>query len=284
MKNPPFKKTAPPATPAPRLRDPRTPDDALALDVVRALGPCAAAVVRQRLPGWTSGQVSRALAQAVRDQALLRTGRGAQALYQAPAPGAEAPASVLQQAGRLSSSGRALAGPTQTQELKSMPKLITPVLFLLVLLAVLAVLAAFLKRRAGADRYTRQALLTPNEYEFYQRLLAALPELLVLPQVSMAAVIAPAASDAKRRLAAFRRISQKRIDFLVCRQNLDVVCALELDDSTHNRWRDAQRDAMLASAGVPTLRYESRAKPNAAQIAGHVLALLHAAPPRGARP
>lgn len=156
--------------------------------------------------------------------------------------------------------------------LKSMPFLI----LLMVLLA--ASLAAYLKRVGRRlDQYKRQPLLTPNEYEFYQRMLSALPELLVLPQVSMAAVIAPSAAGGKDHLIAFRRISQKRIDFLVCHKDLTVVCAVELDDRTHSRDRDAQRDAMLASAGVATLRFESRAKPAPAQIASRVAAVINGA-------
>lgn len=59
--------------------------------------------------------------------------------------------------------------------------------------------------------------------------------------------------------AGWTKISQKHVDFVLCDpRDARVVLAIELDDSTHNRAsaqkRDAQKDAVLASAGVPFLR------------------------------
>ncbi len=59
--------------------------------------------------------------------------------------------------------------------------------------------------------------------------------------------------------AGWTKISQKHVDFVLCDpRDARVVLAIELDDSTHNRAsaqkRDAQKDAILASAGVPFLR------------------------------
>jgi very-short-patch-repair endonuclease len=47
---------------------------------------------------------------------------------------------------------------------------------------------------------------------------------------------------------------------------LQLVAIVELDDRTHNRVADAERDAFVASAGIRTLRFESRNKPTVEQI------------------
>jgi hypothetical protein len=79
--------------------------------------------------------------------------------------------------------------------------------------------------RAGrsAYRYKRRDLLTANEREFFHRLRQAHAGGYVFPQVSMGAVIGPAGGlfrGPDQQVTAFRKISQKRIDYTVCDQAL----------------------------------------------------------------
>lgn len=141
----------------------------------------------------------------------------------------------------------------------------------IVIVSVL-VLLIYVLLRSRPLRYMQASILTKNEMEFYGRLRRALPELLVLPQMSMAAVIRPNETG-KRWGSAFARIAAKRIDFTICRADLSVVCVIELDDRTHNKDKDAARDAMLTSAGIATIRYESRQKPAEPKIRTDVFAL-----------
>ncbi len=91
-----------------RARDARKPGYRLVVDAVRIHGPCKAAALRAALTGWTSGQISRGLAQAVREGKVLRKGKGANAIYSlanldaVPPAGKvdEPPAAALQQAWR----------------------------------------------------------------------------------------------------------------------------------------------------------------------------------------
>jgi very-short-patch-repair endonuclease len=64
----------------------------------------------------------------------------------------------------------------------------------------------------------------------------------------------------------------KYADFAVCEKGTFRVLALiELDDRTHDtreaKERDRERDAMTAAAGFPTIRFDSRKKPDEATIA-----------------
>lgn len=140
-------------------------------------------------------------------------------------------------------------------------------LFVVAQLLVFSYIAGLFARRPL--KFKRAAILTKNEMEFYSRLRSALPDLFVFPQMSMAGVIRPNESG-KRYGRAFAKICSKRIDFTVCRQDLSVVCVIELDDRTHDKSRDVERDAMMSSAGIPTIRYESRAKPSVEKIGSDV--------------
>ena len=149
--------------------------------------------------------------------------------------------------------------------------------------AALLVIAALLREWLvdAGDGYVATPLLTPNEHEFYGRLSRALPDYLVLPQVAMSALIKPKAPFGRERTTAFKKISQQRVDFVICHRDLSVACVVELDDRTHNsgrsRTKDAERDARLASAGIPTLRFQSRTKPAETAIAQAVQDVVDAA-------
>ena len=98
--------------------------------------------------------------------------------------------------------------------------------------------------------------MSESEIRFYRVLQMAVPNELVLPQVGMAALVRPRYADADSRFVpAFRTISQRRIDFVVCnRDSMEVRCLVELDDSSHDARRDQARDAITAQAGYRTVR------------------------------
>lgn len=126
-------------------------------------------------------------------------------------------------------------------------------------------------------RVVRRALLTDNEIDFLERLEAAFPEYRVFCQVSMGALMAPDVPGGSPDFLAIRgRFAQKVVDFVLLDGALEVVALVELDDRTHRVERDAERDAMTASAGYVTLRYQSRAKPEPAALRDE-LRRLHAA-------
>jgi very-short-patch-repair endonuclease len=152
-------------------------------------------------------------------------------------------------------------------------------LLIAVALSLLAALAAavatgrldiirdLLRRLAtlGQPQYRARSLLTGNEIEFFRRLRRALPQEYIFPQVALSALIEPR-SRSEKHLRDFRRISQKRVDYAIYTSDLQLVAIVELDDRTHNRVADAERDAFVASAGIRTLRFESRNKPTVEQI------------------
>lgn len=61
--------------------------------------------------------------------------------------------------------------------------------------------------------------------------------------------------------AAFNKISQKHVDFLICRNDDWLpMLAIELDDASHNTKRARERDMfvnnLFASTGIPLLRID----------------------------
>lgn len=127
--------------------------------------------------------------------------------------------------------------------------------------------------QAQARAYVRRRPLTEVETKLYARLLEALPAHAVFAQVALSRVIEP--KPGLKHLQAFRAISQKSVDFLVCDPAMNVVCAIELDDQTHGRAdrrrADVTKSLALASAGVKLVRWQAKALPSVGEIAQAVL-------------
>jgi hypothetical protein len=148
-------------------------------------------------------------------------------------------------------------------------------LLVLILAALVVVIGSVLAKgkkttkRAGA--YRRRQLMTDNEQEFFGRLVAALPDHYVFPQVAMSALIEAASTDKKTAHSDRLKVAQQRADYVVCTRNCEVVAVIELDDRTHSAAKDALRDGRLEQAGIRTVRFQSRNKPAVAALRVAVL-------------
>lgn len=145
-----------------------------------------------------------------------------------------------------------------------------------ILLAALIIAAFFLKQFAKrtSENYKEKQLMSGNELEFFHRIRRAALDGHVFPQVAMSALIEPATSRGKAYQAAFRRISQKRVDYVVFDADMKLLAVIELDDKTHDSRKDAIRDAYLDTAGITTIRYQSKNKPTEAKIQADLVAIL----------
>lgn len=150
-------------------------------------------------------------------------------------------------------------------------------LFILGALVLFFIFMILKKSERNVYKYRAMPLLTPNEIEFYGRIREALPWACVQMQTAMSALIQPVENmSAKARMSAFGRIAQKRVDFVICHEDLSIVCVIELDDKTHSKAKDQARDYVLLNAGIPTLRYESRPtlRPSPAKIRQDIADLI----------
>ena len=126
----------------------------------------------------------------------------------------------------------------------------------------------------GPPKFKAKPFLTPNELEFLGRLEAAVPEYRFHGQVAMGALLDPAVSrkDGKEYFRVRGMIAQKIVDFVAqSRKDGSIKAIIELDDRTHDSEKDAKRDAMLASAGFRTVRWNSKTKPDIATIRAQLM-------------
>lgn len=104
-------------------------------------------------------------------------------------------------------------------------------------------------------------LFSQSEISFLHVLEMALPnEYRVFGKVRMSDVLDPDESR-ERKLYAFRRITSKHFDYVICKKSdLSIVLAIELDGMSHNSPeridRDIFVDTICARARLPLLRIE----------------------------
>ena len=128
------------------------------------------------------------------------------------------------------------------------------ILFVVIVLLLIGitVLKAKAQRSAGsAEPLKKKRLLTERETAMQSRLVQALPDAYVFPQVSFGALV-----TAKTR-AARNSFDRKIADFVICDRSFHVLAVVELDDGTHKgrETHDRARDQLLISAGYRVLRY-----------------------------
>jgi hypothetical protein len=125
---------------------------------------------------------------------------------------------------------------------------------------MLGLLIVFIFKRRSLPYGRIPNLFTPAERHFLNTLDQAAPEnLRVFGKVRIADVLRVTASNRKRFWRYFTQISSKHLDYvLVDRKSLRIMCAIELDDRSHDRkdrrGRDAFVDEACATAGLPLIR------------------------------
>lgn len=129
-----------------------------------------------------------------------------------------------------------------------------PLFILLVALLVIIALVKYSRKiLAVADHsyIKRKTLLTEAERSFLGVLEQAVGEQYrVYAQVRLADVVSVRSGLSRaRRMAAQNRINAKHVDFVLCDpMTLNVLCAIELDDASHQRMERKARDAFLEHA------------------------------------
>lgn len=139
------------------------------------------------------------------------------------------------------------------------------------LVAVVTTQSKRAKKTSRTGTYRQRKLMSDNEEEFFGRLVVALPDHYIFPQVAMSALLDTASSDKKEAHSDRMSIAQQRVDYVVCTRRCEVVAVVELDDKTHSRAKDELWDARLEQASIRTVRFQARNKPKDDAIRNMIL-------------
>lgn len=152
-----------------------------------------------------------------------------------------------------------------------------PVMVLVVVIVLLVLLGNIFgsrspKRAKPEYRYrARTSVMSAREEEFYHRLTAILgPRYLVFPQMHLSALL-DWHIKGQNWNAARSSINGKSVDYAVVEADtLQLLCAIELDDHTHDRPDRVERDRLVerifSSAGLPLVRFRDVERMSDSQV------------------
>ena len=153
--------------------------------------------------------------------------------------------------------------------------------YLLIIFAVLALLVIslllFTVKQKNANElpnddspwpfYAKRPLTRPEQVMYF-RLVEALPEYVVLPQVGLSRFIG--VKKGNNFAQWFNRINRMSVDYLVCTKDFKIISAIELDDLTHNdekrKIADVKKDKALLSADIRLIRLQVSNLPDVEKI------------------
>jgi hypothetical protein len=143
-----------------------------------------------------------------------------------------------------------------------------------------------LLRRSGLTKVspvTAKPLLSQAEQRLYARLVRAFPGHIILAQVALSQLLVVARSDAAGAQSVSNRFRQLVADFVVCAPDFTAVAVIELDDRSHTRLvqreRDQRKDRFLLAAGIKVFRIAVADIPSEAQLRALVAAVPAASSP-----
>ena len=146
--------------------------------------------------------------------------------------------------------------------------------FLIIALIVLVLIAAAAKQKNGKKKYSfgKKDFMNNAERGLFFKMVEALPDFFVFPQVSLIELIKPVDYPSKGK------ILSAHVDFAVFDKELKKCCVVELDGGTHDtgkqKSKDADRDDFLGQAGIKVLRYKTRQNVTAETLRADVTAAM----------
>lgn len=153
-------------------------------------------------------------------------------------------------------------------------------------IALAFVLMLPLLRRSGPAKVlpvNAKPLLSQAEQRLYARLMRAFPGHIILAQVALSQLLVVACRDAAGARSVYNSFSQLVADFVLCAPDFTAVAVIELDDRSHTRpvqrERDQRKDRFLQAAGIKVFRIAVADMPSEAQLRALVAAVPAASSP-----
>lgn len=160
-----------------------------------------------------------------------------------------------------------------------MSKLIIIIVFVVVIGVIAEILRGNKEEPKKYGYKRKNFFMSRAEHECYDALVIAVGEKYhIFPQVHLPSIVDNKVVGQNWK-GAFRHISQKSVDFVLCdKEYISPKLAIELDDKTHERRdridRDEEVERVLKDADLPLLRLENHGQFNPKELSDKINSLL----------
>lgn len=129
----------------------------------------------------------------------------------------------------------------------------------------------------------REHIMTHTERVFYKRLFSIIGrQYLIFPQIHLSTLMR-AHSYYRYHTGALATIQRKSVDYVLCDTNLKILCAIELDDSSHLQPDRIKRDQFVNKvfklAGLPLIRISTHIKHSDQQLVSTIKSCIDSKSP-----
>ncbi len=133
-------------------------------------------------------------------------------------------------------------------------------------------ISAYKKKKAKSPEILpyikKKSLLGEREQVLFYRLIEAMPDHYVMPQVRLADIVGVKKCDDWQ--AWFNKISRRSVDFAICNKSFVVLACIELEGKMSGQEgrqkADDTKDEALNAAGIPVVRIDANKPPPAGDI------------------
>ena len=133
-------------------------------------------------------------------------------------------------------------------------------LIIIAIIFLLIILISNYKKKTlpNGNLFKKQCVLNKTEKFLFQKLKIAFPEFNIFVQVPFSCIVTSKTCFYRKKQKFFWKINQKRVDFLICDENLNSLFIIELDGSSHNNKKhiDRERDEFFKKCGINTIRFQ----------------------------
>ena len=165
----------------------------------------------------------------------------------------------------------------------SMRWILLSVVLLLMFASLGAISLLRVPRLAKTLPVTAKTLLSRPEQQLYGRLVRAFPGRIIFAQVALSQLLVVARVEGNGPAQSIaNRFRQLVADFVVCAPDFTAVAVIELDDRSHHRTvqreRDRRKDQFLQAAGIKVIRVAASDIPSEAALRA-LVAVMPITPP-----
>lgn len=127
--------------------------------------------------------------------------------------------------------------------------------------------SGFLKKnKASIPAYEEKRFFLQEDEIFYGRLLRALPNCYIFPQVELASLMEPLSINPKQRLAELEQLQGRKVDYAIFDGSLGLLCVIELTTQVSTEENTASNADYLKLAGIKNIRWGRHPLPSYEQI------------------
>jgi hypothetical protein len=125
----------------------------------------------------------------------------------------------------------------------------------------------FFKNKDEAPFYEERRIFDEEEGKFFGRLIRAVPNCYIFPNLDARALLKPVAPNQKQKIAALQELEGRKVDFAIFNSAMSLLCVIELatppaPDGTTPK----SNIGLFKTAGISTIKWDRNNLPNFEQI------------------